>query len=95
MNIIEKLPKSFHKNDNYYVLNIYPNAWNNLTISYRNFRDKHDYVCSVCIEPKNSIRRIENTIGYLNERIGNAPTFDEGVQLILDYLSLIKDEINY
>ncbi len=97
MNIIEKLPTFVHYNDTCYTLNIYPNAWGNLTISYRNLANKEDYICSVCVEPKNKIRYIEDTINdCFNERIGNAPTFDKAAKMILNYiektLNIKKDD---
>lgn len=94
MNIIEKLPLFISFYDALYQLRIYPNAWGNLTITYGKIDNMIDHLFSVCVEKDHPIRRIEDTIDTcFNDHIGNAPSFDEAAQLILDYLEYNKNFI--
>jgi NAD-dependent DNA ligase len=43
-------------------------------------------IFSVVIEPDRDPVRIEDTIGCMNEYIGNAPTFNEALDMIVDYI---------
>lgn len=86
MNKIEYLIKSVNVNGKCYVPHVYLTAWNNWCISYCNIGNFHDYLCSVCIEPKNQPRNIEDTID-LNEHIGNARNIDDAVDMITNYIN--------
>ena len=86
MNKIESLPKVINVNGECYQPRIYLTAWNNWCISYRNICDAKDHLCSVCVEPNNEPRKIEDTIGYLNEHIGNAKTLDDSIDMIAEYV---------
>ena len=44
------------------------------------------YLFSVVIEPNNETVRIEDTIGnIINDYVGNAPTFNDAIDMIIDY----------
>lgn len=91
MNIIETLPKTFVFNNIIYTLGLHVTAFNRLCICYREMfkRDNQittEILCSVCVEPENEPRRIEDTIGYFNEYIGNAKTLDNAVLMLKNYL---------
>lgn len=87
MNKIENLVKSVVVNNKHYAPQIYLTAWNKWCISYRNVSNLHDYLCSVCVEPENQPRNIEDTIGYLNEYIGNTRNIDDAVDMITNYIN--------
>jgi hypothetical protein len=93
MNKIESLIKSVKVNDNYYAPQIYLTAWDNWCISYCNVNNTHDYLCSVCVEPKNQPRNIEDTIGSLNEYIGNARNIDDAVDMITNYIIGVRKKM--
>lgn len=86
MNKIELLQKDIKINDKWYEPHIYLTAWNNWCVSYRNINNHKDYLCSVCVEPEKEPIKIEDTIGCLNEYIGNAKTFDDAIDMITNYL---------
>ena len=89
MNSIEKLPVFVNCNGDSYMMKIYHNAWGNLTISYISIKNNEDYLCSVCVEPKNKEVKLEDTEKYsFNARIGNTKTVDRAVDLILGYIKL-------
>ncbi len=92
MNLIESLVKNIEYNGKIYTPRLYLTAWDNWCVSYRNPVDIKDYICSVCVEPDNEPRNIEDTIGYLNEYIGNARTLDDAVIMINNYIK--KNFIN-
>lgn len=89
--ILNKLPHLIKSKDGYALLEpvIYLTAWSKWAISYR----KLDYIerpkkwFTVVIEPDRDPVRIENTFCLTNEYIGNAPTFEEAVTMIVDYIS--------
>jgi len=86
MNIIETLEKSISANDKFYSPCIYPTAWDKWCIAYVNMFDKTDKLCSVCVEPENDPVEIEDTIGMLNDHVGNARSLDDAVKMIKDYV---------
>lgn len=90
MNKIESLPKEIRLNGTMYSPHVYITAFGSWCISYRNFANTSDYLCSVCVEPDNEPRKIEDTIGYLNEYIGNARTLDDAIDMIGEYVKRYK-----
>lgn len=87
MNRVETLVKDIRINDKHYCPSIYLTAYGNWCVSYCNVSDLKDYLCSVCVEPDNKPRNIEDTIGYLNEYIGNARTLNDAIDMINKYIS--------
>lgn len=90
-NCIENLPVKIYVDDDLYILNIHPNAWFNLVITYRKFNDPKKYLCSVCVEPDHEPVLIEDTIGYFNEYIGNAKTLDDAAKMIYGYICSLEN----
>lgn len=86
MNKIELLPRAIKVNDNYYEPSLYLTAWGKWCISYRNVVDKKDYICSVTVEPEHEPIKIEDTIGCINEYIGNTKNIDDAIDMIATYL---------
>ena len=86
MNIIETLVKSIRANDKFYSPCTYLTAWDKWCIAYVNIFDKTDKLCSVCVEPENDPVEIENTIGTMNDRVGNARSLDDAAKMIKDYV---------
>ena len=91
MNIIETLPKTFEYNDTMYTLSLHVTAWDRLCICYREMLRKtptsvREILCSVCVESENKPRKIEDTIGYLNEGVGNARTLDDAALMLKEYV---------
>jgi hypothetical protein len=91
MNIIETLPKTIEVNNEHYQLEVHVTAWDNLCIGYIEMFKKEgaqwrEHICSVCVEPDHEPRKIEDTIGYLNEGIGNARTLDDAALMLKEYV---------
>ena len=90
-NLLNKLPQLIENRDNNHLLEptIYLTAWGKWCITYREFIDydttKTRNEFSVVIEPDNEPVRIEDTIGSINEYVGNAPTFNDAIDMIVDY----------
>lgn len=84
MNIIEKLPKTIVVNHVMFNLEVHVTAWDKLCICYREIFAKpnalfRDIIISVVVEESKGIKNITNCIG-------EAPTFDEAAQMLLDYV---------
>lgn len=86
MNIIGTLVKNIRANDEIYSPCIYITAWDKWCIAYVNVLDKTDKLCSVCVEPENNPIEIENTIGTINDHVGNARSLDDATKMIKDYV---------
>lgn len=91
-NLINKLPKIVINTKNNHLLEpvIYLTAWGKWCISYQDILEYDDTNIkfnefSVVIEPDNELVRIEDTIGSFNEYVGNAPTFNDAIDMIVDY----------
>ena len=91
-NLLNKLPQLIENRDNNHLLEpvIYLTAWGKWCIAYREFMgydtSKPHKEFSVVIEPNNEPVRIEDTIGsIINEYVGNAPTFNDAIDMIIDY----------
>ena len=96
MNKIELLPKDIYFNDELYQIGLWVTAFGRLCIGYRMALDtKHESLFSVCVEPENEPRKIDDTIGYLNEYIGNARTLDEACEELVNYIEKHKKEFRY
>lgn len=99
-NLLNKLPVLIESKETgkLYEPNIYRTAWGKWCIAYKEMYYKpadfstvsKDAISrrpfSVVIEPDRDPIRIEDTIGCLNEYIGNAPSFKEAVTMITDYV---------
>lgn len=91
-NLLNKLPQLIENRDNNRLLEpiIYPTAWGKWCIAYKeialDINKKPEKIFSVVVEPDREPVRIEDTIGCLNEYIGNAPTFNEAITMIVDYI---------
>ena len=91
-NLIAKLPQIIENRDNNRLLEpiIYPTAWGKWCIAYKeiafDINKKPEKIFSVVVEPDREPVRIEDTIGCLNEYVGNAPTFEEAINMIVDYI---------
>lgn len=89
---LKKLPQLIENRENGLMLEpiIYPTAWSKWCIAYKELvldkitRPKK--VFSVVIEPDRDPVRIEDTIGTMNEYVGNAPSFEEAVDMIVEYI---------
>lgn len=87
MNKIETLPLSVEHEEKHYVCKIFGNIFGNWCISYVEFLNENNYICSVCVEPENEPKDIQSVpSGCFNGRIGNARTLDDAADMILDYL---------
>ena len=92
-NLIAKLPRLIvSRKINHHLLEpvIYITAWGKWCIAYQDILEYDDSNIkfkefSVVIEPGKDPVYIEDTIGCMNERIGNAPTFNEAIDMIVDY----------
>lgn len=92
-NLLNKLPQLIENKENNKLLEpiIYPTAWGKWCIAYKelmfdaNARPNKRF--SVIIEPDRDPVRIEDTIGHMNEYIGNAPSFEEAIAMVLDYIN--------
>jgi hypothetical protein len=91
-NLLNKLPQVIENRNNNRLLEpiIYPTAWGKWCIAYKeiafDMSKKPTKVFSVVVEPDRDPVRIEDTIGSMNEYIGNAPTFEEAITMIVDYI---------
>lgn len=91
--LLNKLPQLIENKENNKLLEpiIYPTAWSKWCIAYKelvfdaNARPNKKF--SVIIEPDRDPVRIEDTIGCMNEYIGNAPSFEEAIAMVLDYIN--------
>lgn len=91
--LLNKLPQLIENKENNKLLEpiIYPTAWSKWCIAYKelvfdaNARPNKKF--SVIIEPDKDPVRIEDTIGCMNEYIGNAPSFEEAITMVLDYIN--------
>ena len=86
VNEIEFLPKRIKIGDEWYQPRIYLTAWDKWCIAYKNMCNPADHLCSVVVEPENEPVKIEDTVGYLNEYIGNARTFNDAIDMIIKYV---------
>ena len=86
MNIIETLPKTFEYGRVMYSLSMHVTAFNRLCICYREMLGNRTILCSVCVEPENEPIKIENTIGTINEYVGNAQTLDDAAEMLKEYV---------
>lgn len=86
MSNFEKLPHFIEANGKTYQLMVYPNFMGNMVVSYRQMNDSTKYLCAVCIEEKNKPKKIEDTIGWLNEYIGNERTFPNACKMLYEYV---------
>lgn len=91
-NLLAKLPRLIISRKNHHLLEpvIYITAWGKWCIAYQDILEYDDTHIkfkefSVIIEPDRDPVRIEDTIGCMNEYIGNAPTFNEAIDMIVDY----------
>lgn len=85
-NEIEFLSKTIKIGDDWYQPRIYLTAWDKWCIAYKNIVKPSDYLCSVVVEPENEPVKIEDTVGYLNEYVGNTKTFGDAVTMLIEYL---------
>lgn len=92
-NLLDKLPQLIENRDNNRLLEpiIYPTAWGKWCIAYKelafDITKKPKKIFAVVVEPDKDPTRIEDTIGYMNEYIGNAPSFDEAINMVLCYIN--------
>lgn len=90
--LLKKLPQVIENPETAELLEpiIYPTAWGNWCIAYKDFlpneSKKHKKVFSVVVEPNRDPVRIEDTLGTMNEYVGNAPSFEEAITMILVYI---------
>lgn len=91
-NLLNKLPQLIENRDNNRLLEpiIYPTAWGKWCIAYKEIAfdtdKKSKKIFSIVVDPDNAPVCIEDTIGCLNEYVGNAPTFEEAINMILIYI---------
>lgn len=89
--ILKKLPQLIESKEDNILLEpiIYPTAWSKWAISYKEVLSGGRPIkrFTVVIEPDNDPVRIEDTIGTINSYIGNAPSFEEAVIMILNYIN--------
>lgn len=93
--ILKKLPQLIETKEDNILLEpiIYPTAWSKWAISYIEVLSGGRPIkrFTVVIEPDRDPVRIEDTIGTINDYIGNAPSFEEAVIMIVNY---IKENYN-
>ena len=88
--ILNKLPQLIETKEDNILLEpiIYPTAWSKWAISYKEVlsggRPLKKF--TVVIEPDRDPVRIEDTIGTMNAYIGNAPSFEDAVIMIVNYI---------
>jgi hypothetical protein len=91
--LLKKLPQVIENPETAELLEpiIYPTAWGKWCIAYKDFlpneNKKHKKVFSVVVEPDREPVKIEDTLGTMNEYIGNAPSFEEAINMILVYIN--------
>ena len=89
---LKKLPQFIENRENGRLLRpiIYPTAWGKWCITYKELAFDVDkrakQIFSVVVEPDRDPVRIEDTINTMNEYIGNAPSFEEAVEMIVEYI---------
>lgn len=87
MRKIIELPRMIEDNDgNTFQPRIFVTIFDKWCISYENIQTCLN-LFSVVIEPDKEIFPIEQSIGTLNEGIGDAPSFDDAVKMINEYIS--------
>ena len=90
--LLNKLPQVIENPETAELLEpiIYPTAWGKWCIAYKDFlpneNKKHKKAFSVVVEPDRDPVKIEDTLGTMNEYVGNAPSFDEAINMILVYI---------
>ena len=90
--LLNKLPQLIENPETAELLEpiIYPTAWGKWCIAYKEFlpneNKRHKRVFSVVVEPDRDPVRIEDTLGTINENIGNAPSFEEAITMIVNYI---------
>lgn len=90
--LLKKLPQVIENRETAELLEpiIYPTAWGKWCIAYKDFlpneNKRHKRMFSVVVELDRDPVRIEDTLGTINENIGNAPSFEEAITMILDYI---------
>lgn len=93
--MLNKLPQLIESKEDNILLEpiIYPTAWSKWAISYKEVLSggRPNKRFSVVIEPDRDPVRIEDTIGTINDYIGNAPSFEDAVIMIVNY---IKENYN-
>lgn len=92
MNKIETMIQSVEVKEVTYVPRIYLTAWGKWCVSYSNEFNPVQHLCSVVVQPEYKPTKIEDTIGYLNEYVGNTRTLDDAVDMIIEYIK--KNYIN-
>lgn len=100
MNKIELLPKDIYVNDVLYQIRLWVTAFGRLCIGYKNatthnILDKNIHLFSVCVEPENKPVSIQDTIGYLNEYVGNAKTLDDACDEIMKWIEKNKKTFKF
>lgn len=91
---LKKLPQLIENRENGRLMGpiIYPTAWRNWCIAYKELvfdvdpSPRAKKIFSVVVEPDRDPVRIEDTINTINEYIGNAPSFEEAVEMIVEYI---------
>lgn len=89
---LKKLPQLIENRENRRLLGpiIYPTAWGKWCITYKELAFDVDKrakkIFSVVVEPDRDPVRIEDTINTMNAYIGNAPSFEEAVEMIVEYI---------
>lgn len=89
---LKKLPQLIENRENGHLLEpiIYPTAWGKWCIAYKELVldkvTKPKKIFSVVVEPDRDPVRIEDTIGCMNAYIGNTPSFEEAVEMIVEYI---------
>ena len=87
MRKIIELPRMIEDNDgNTFQPRIFVTIFDKWCICYENVQTRSKQF-SVVIEPDKEIFPIEQSIGTLNEGIGDAPSFDDAVKMINEYIS--------
>ena len=88
--MLKKLPQLIESKEDDTLLEpiIYPTAWSKWAISYKEVLSGGRPLkrFTVIIEPDRDPVRIEDTIGTMNAYIGNAPSFEEAVNMIVKYI---------
>lgn len=90
--ILKKLPQLIENRENGRLMGpiIYPTAWGKWCITYKELvfdvDERAKKIFSVIVEPDRDPVSIEDTVGTMNEYIGNAPSFEEAITMILVYI---------
>ena len=86
--MLKNLPQLIESKEDNILLEpiIYPTAWSIWAISYKEVLSGGRPIkrFTVVIEPDSDPVRIEDTIGTINANIGNAPSFEEAVIMIVN-----------